>query len=308
VLFRSHLWLIMLGRNSQLIPVLLWTDHDAAGSLTVSQLRLKQEGTGRWRNLNLWTLGEGAARPPAAPTDLTASAVGGSRITLTWKSTGPGAAASTYRIFRATTPGVAPTDATLIAAGVRGDRWEDLSLQPQTRYCYQVQAQNVVGELSGFAACEGLTATGGAWSLLVSAARPAHLEPPLLTGLDDTTGQRFLWGAGMPASMTTPPAEGVAEYAVNIPHAGKYALWGRVLAPNDGSDSWWLSLDSYQKGDWHLWYTGAGPDWRWSPIDRGADLAAGPQTLRFTYREANCKLSDMVITDDLTLDLGAGTP
>lgn len=297
-----HLWLLMTGRSGLPIPVMFWTDRTGGGPLEVLALRLGQEGTGRWRNLSVWSFGQGVAEPPSVPTGLTARPAGGSRITLTWDRPGASAAALTYRIFRSTAPAFAPSEENLLAAGVMGTCWEDLGLQPQTRYYYQVQAQNPVGDCSGFAACEGRTATGGAWSTLVVAARPAHLEPPLDLGTDPGTGERFVWGVGMPSSMTAPPAEGVAEYPVTIPRPGNYAIWGRVLAPNESSDSWWICLDSYQKGDWHLWYTGAGPGWRWSPVDRNASLQAGPQTLRLKYREANCKLSHLLITDDLTLD------
>jgi poly(beta-D-mannuronate) lyase len=303
-----HLWLLMAGRNGMALPVMFWTDRNAAGPLAVSQLRLRQDGTGRWRGLNLWTFGDGALKPPASPRDLGATPVGGSQIALTWRPGGTGAAAWTYRIYRSPAPGFTPSEDNLIAAGVPGSTWRDFGLQPATLYCYQVQAQNAAGEVSGFAVCEARTTTGGPWSALVAADRPARLVPPLDLGVDPTTGEGFVWGAGMPNSMTTPPTEGVAEYPVTIPRAGAYALWGRVSAPNESSDSYWVSLDSYQNGDWHLWYTGAGPGWRWSPIDRNASLQAGPQTLRLTYRESNCKLSDVLITDDLTLDPGAGAP
>jgi len=47
-------------------------------------------------------------------------------------------------------------------------------------------------------------------------------------------------------------SNGFAAYTFQVTSAGKYVVWGRVLAPNDNDDSFFVSMDG---GSNSLWAT-----------------------------------------------------
>jgi fibronectin type 3 domain-containing protein len=80
------------------------------------------------------------ASPPAAPTNLAASA-GNAQVTLSWSaSTG----AASYNVYRALSSG--GEGATPIATGLTGTSFSDTGLSNGTTYYYEVTAVNVSGE------------------------------------------------------------------------------------------------------------------------------------------------------------------
>lgn len=76
---------------------------------------------------------------PAAPTDVIAGS-GNAQVALRWTIS---ANAATHNIKRATAPG---GPYSVIATGVKGNRYTDLSVTNGTRYYYTVSAVNLVGE------------------------------------------------------------------------------------------------------------------------------------------------------------------
>jgi len=93
--------------------------------------------------------------------------------------------------------------------------------------------------------------------------------------------------------------------------AGTYYVWGRVLAPNSSSDSFYVSMDGgaedvYDVAE-NIWST----QWQWTKVNgRGLTgipltlnprtfvLTAGSHVIRFRVRDANSKLDRIFITDD----------
>jgi len=97
---------------------------------------------------------------------------------------------------------------------------------------------------------------------------------------------------------------GSAKYYFEVAKAGNYIIWGRVLAPNGTSDSFYVSMDG---GAESTWDTTISTKWVWKKVSHrdGANpvtynLSAGKHTLVFKRREDGAKLDEFIITDDLS--------
>jgi hypothetical protein len=97
---------------------------------------------------------------------------------------------------------------------------------------------------------------------------------------------------------------GSAKYSFEVAKAGNYIIWGRVLAPNGTSDSFYVSMDG---GAESTWDTTISTKWVWKKVSHrdGANpvtynLSAGKHTLVFKRREDGAKLDEFIITDDLS--------
>lgn len=103
--------------------------------------------------------------------------------------------------------------------------------------------------------------------------------------------------------------EGSVTLAVDVPSAGSYVVWARVLAPDEGSNSFFVRIDDGEELTWHA----PGParsvtadGWTWAAV-RGEDadtpqlylLEAGRHELRFGAREDGAGLDRVVVTSDL---------
>ncbi len=88
--------------------------------------------------------------------------------------------------------------------------------------------------------------------------------------------------------------DGTAVYSFEIGEPGDYIIWGLVSAPDDTSDSFWISVDGEKTRQWNL-KTGSG--WHWS---RGGPhyLSNGQHTLTIHWREDGSKLDRILITGD----------
>ena len=98
-------------------------------------------------------------------------------------------------------------------------------------------------------------------------------------------------------------SDGYSQYTFNVTSAGNYIVWGRVLAPDGGSDSFFVSMDG--KAD-SLWDVTPSSSWTWDKVNNrnGADpvvyyLDAKTHTLRIKQRENGTKLDGIVITKDM---------
>lgn len=107
-------------------------------------------------------------------------------------------------------------------------------------------------------------------------------------------------------SFDTPPTGGRATYSFTVPRSGTYRVWGRVVAPNTGSDSFWIRMDG---GRWIRWNEiRLGEGWHWDQVhDADAenapvqfDLAAGEHQLTVAYREQHAKLDRLLVTSSPT--------
>lgn len=109
-------------------------------------------------------------------------------------------------------------------------------------------------------------------------------------------------------SREQPPTDGHAVYTVELKQAGRYVLWGRVLATDDHRDSFWVRVNG---GEWYSWNgLRRNEGWQWDRLHHMnkdltkdpvyLDLEAGRNTIAVAYREAETKLDGLLVTNDLS--------
>jgi unsaturated rhamnogalacturonyl hydrolase len=114
------------------------------------------------------------------------------------------------------------------------------------------------------------------------------------------------WGIQVAAGLNStakPPRKGTARYTLQLPRAGQYRIWGRVIAPTVSDDTFWLRVDD---GAWRVWQgIGLGKAWHWADVHTAAatgeplllGLSAGGHTLDIAYREDGARLDRLLITN-----------
>ena len=159
--------------------------------------------------------------------------------------------------------------------------------------------------------------TNAAIEIALEAELASILKAPMVVGDDepDTSNNQYIWAAGAPA--TGGGGAGWAEFVVNIPQPGKYALWGRVIAWDGNSDSFWVTWQPSDPDEdpqvtqnvefrWGVAQTAA---WRWDRINHWLDGGtfdrewefdqAGETVLRIGVREDATKLDTIFVTDNV---------
>jgi len=132
-------------------------------------------------------------------------------------------------------------------------------------------------------------------------AESGNLSSPLETALDpDASAGAYIWKSSGSGDSAT--SDGAAEYTIDIPTTGDYVIWGRVVAPDGGSDSFFTSIDG---GEDLAWGVETGSVWTWDSVNGNEqdplvfNLAAGSHTLRISGREDGTKLDRLLITNDI---------
>jgi hypothetical protein len=98
---------------------------------------------------------------------------------------------------------------------------------------------------------------------------------------------------------------GTATLAIDVPVAGDYVVWCKILAPEGGSDSLYVSMDGGVEDVYdtvtNTWSTA----WQWSAVNgrnsgnpRIFTLSAGRHTLVFRGREVNTGIDQVLVTND----------
>ena len=155
------------------------------------------------------------------------------------------------------------------------------------------------------------------------------IEAPLVIGVpadaeaqggpkpDEPSRGNFVWQPGPP--LTGGGGTGFVQFEINIPQAGKYAAWGRIIAWDGNSDSLWVTWEPADPAEnpqetqntEFRWGTAQGNEWHWDRInhwldggtfEREWDFAAGPTTLTIWSREDATMLDCIFITDNLSED------
>jgi hypothetical protein len=133
--------------------------------------------------------------------------------------------------------------------------------------------------------------------------------------VNDTSASGGVHIAVAPGTSTagSPPSNGRSTITFSVAQAGTYRIWGRVIAPTDADDSFWVRVDS---GAWTNWNNiPLGSSWHWDDVHNGASgntlvtygLAAGSHTLAIAYREDGARLDKVLITNDAAfVPTGAG--
>ncbi|WP_353065579.1 malectin domain-containing carbohydrate-binding protein [Tunturibacter psychrotolerans] len=109
----------------------------ASGSFPITLNATNSTGQTGTASLTL-TINPAVVTPPAAPTNLTPTAVSSSQINLSW--TASTTSGVTYSVFRSTTSGFTPSAANQIAQGLTTTTDSDTGLTASTTYFYVVEA------------------------------------------------------------------------------------------------------------------------------------------------------------------------
>jgi hypothetical protein len=104
---------------------------------------------------------------------------------------------------------------------------------------------------------------------------------------------------------------GTIYFTVNVPVAGTYVIWGRVLAPLDTADSLFVMMDGANQDIYDVAEGKWSSKWQWTAVNgrgggapaaisqRRFTLTAGSHTIRFDGRELDTRLDKIEITNDL---------
>lgn len=155
-------------------------------------------------------------------------------------------------------------------------------------------------------------ATDEAVVLPVPADAPLHFEAEaglcfggMEVGSDDDASGGAYVGSTLDRYQTA--RFGSVRWALDVPEGRRYWLWGRVLAPDSQTDSFYVQMLGPEgailpRTDWH---TGTAPDWTWRRLEWhpgrepiGLDLPAGQVELIFRVREPGTKIDQFMLTTD----------
>lgn len=131
---------------------------------------------------------------------------------------------------------------------------------------------------------------------------------------DEPSRGKFIWAPGAP--VTGGGDSGFAEFIVDIPVADEYAIWGRVIAWDGNSDSFWVTVrpadpdeNPQATGNTEFrWGVAQGNTWHWDRInhwldggtfDRKWELPKGEAFIKIWSREDATILDTLFITNDL---------
>ena len=140
-------------------------------------------------------------------------------------------------------------------------------------------------------------------------------EPMIIDEEKTASDGKFIWMEGAPATGGGGP--GWAEFIINIPEPGKYALWGHVTAWDGNSDSFWVTWqpadpdeDAQQTQNTEFrWGVAQGGAWHWDRINHWLDggtferewkfAKAGETVLRIAVREDATMLDALFVTSNV---------
>ncbi|MBN1670399.1 MAG: right-handed parallel beta-helix repeat-containing protein [Kiritimatiellae bacterium] len=110
---------------------------------------------------------------------------------------------------------------------------------------------------------------------------------------------------------------GTAEFTIETATPMQCYVWGRVYAADQGTDSFWVSLDGGDRILWDIWDKEKSGQWHWEPVsERGKTRAGttghlkapalftlkpGRNVLQIRCREDGAKLDKLVIVDKETM-------
>ena len=168
------------------------------------------------------TSGANCTAPPA-PTNLSATAVSGSQINLSWTASTSSCAVS-YNVFRSTTSGFTPSTSNRITSGVTGTTFSDTGLAGSTTYFYVVEATNS-GGTSGPSNQASATTPAGGGPVQINSGGPT--VSPFVADTGFTGGATInhantidLSGVTNPAPMAVYQTARIGNFTYTIPSSG----------------------------------------------------------------------------------------
>ena len=165
----------------------------------------------------------------------------------------------------------------------------------------------------------GIVGVGAEVEIALEAELAQEIVEPMVISDDkvgkDASDGKFIWMEGAPA--TGGGGTGHADFIVNIPEPGKYALWGHVIAWDGNSDSFWVTWQpadpdenaQQTQNTEFRWGVGQGAEWHWDRINHWLDGGtfdrewkfnkAGETALRIAVREDATMLDAIFVTTNV---------
>ena len=135
-------------------------------------------------------------------------------------------------------------------------------------------------------------------------AESGGLTAPLVVRSDTkASGGRTVRVRSGANSIGSVPSKGRLRLSLSLPRAGSYRLWGRVIAPTNGDNSFWLRIDG---GAWRVWDgIELGRSWHWVDVHTTGtseqtlllNLTAGSHVIDLAYREDGAQLDRLLLTN-----------
>lgn len=143
------------------------------------------------------------------------------------------------------------------------------------------------------------------------------IQAPMVIADDeeDASDSKYIWAPGAPKEGGG--GDGWAEFIINLPDDGKYALWGHVIAWDGNSDSFWVTWQpadpdenpQVTNNQQFRWAVQNGNAWQWDRINKWIDDVGrsdriwefddpGETVLRIGVREDATKLDAIFITSN----------
>jgi hypothetical protein len=166
-------------------------------------------------------------------------------------------------------------------------------------------AEALAGEPQAAAGPAGAEAVAGKPGFIWAEAEAGAVTAPLEVRQDPGASQgRYIAVAPGITSKGSAPASGQSTIGFQVPAAGTFKIWGRVITPTTAHDSFWVRMD---RGPWIKWNDiTVGSAWHWAEVHQDdADrvstfaLTPGPHTLTVAYREDGAQLDRLLLTSDL---------
>ena len=128
-------------------------------------------------------------------------------------------------------------------------------------------------------------------------AEDGTVHAPMLIGADNNAySGEFI--------QVTSGSGGYSTYSFNVPESGNYYIWGRVIAPHAGANSFYISTDNGSRIAWHIPQS---TTWDWD-MAFSSYYAAGQHSIKVEQREYRTQLDQILLTKDpnyLPNDLGS---
>ena len=119
-------------------------------------------------------------------------------------------------------------------------------------------------------------------------------DPPVVP--DEPSNGKFVWHPGKP--VTGGGGSGFVEFIIDLPKAGTYSAWGRVIAWDGNSDSLWVTWEPADPAEnpqqtqnvEFRWGTAQGPGWHWDRINHWLDGGTFDRQWEFDKGETKLKI------------------
>lgn len=142
-------------------------------------------------------------------------------------------------------------------------------------------------------------------------AESGDVTPPMSCGEDSAASRGlFVWMPAKPGERGG-SSMGCVTWELRVQKAGKYYLWGRVLAPTPENDSFYLRAftDTADLIETTTWPTGTHKKWQWVRVmpertktPPPITLPAGALSLQLRVREAGTKIDRLFLTPQATVE------